>query len=136
MSNVPSSTQQVPTAAAETRRERRFSYLLTFSVDGLEIPSANISLHGAQLCCPYMRYTAFKAASRNQKTRLNWNIPDDPVAISSKAALRYANLCDDEYLIGLEFTEFEGDSEQKWCDFIDTLGDTHRNTHVATPTKD
>ena len=124
MVNVPSSAHQSPTITAETRREPRFGYLLMFSLDGLEIPSANISFRGTQLCCPCMRYTSFQRACHKQQSRLTWNIAGDPKTISSKIALRYANLCDDEYLVGLEFTEFEGDSEQRWRTFIDALAVT------------
>ena len=104
----------------EHRRESRISYRMNFAMHDVELWSSNVSKNGAQLCCPAMRYSSL-ADVQVQNMLVRWTVPTTNVVITAAAEVRYANACDDEVLIGLEFVSFENDSKAAWNDFIDRL---------------
>lgn len=110
-----------PTNALEdARREQRVSYRLLVSINDIDIPTSNISVSGAQVCCPSMRYQSLRSkVSRALSVR--WTIPRTSYVIECFASIRYSNLCEDEYLIGLEFSNFASEDFRKWSEFVNLL---------------
>ena len=125
MSNLGTAPQQ-----HENRREARISYRLEFTAGDVTLSSSNISKGGTQLCCPSMRYAGLAAGISQGQTRLAWKIPGSNEIITSLAAIRYANKCDDEILIGMEVVEFPAGQQAVWADFIDNLAATRE---ASTP---
>lgn len=104
----------------EHRRESRISYRMNFAMHDIELWSSNVSKNGAQLCCPAMRYSSLGDVQA-QQALVRWTLPTTNAVIKATAEVRYANACDDEVLIGLEFVSFEDDLRVVWSDFIDSL---------------
>ena len=117
---VVSPTSPEPSVRPEHRREPRISLRLNFTVSDIDLWSSNVSKNGAQLCCPVMRYTGL-AEIQDQQLSICWTLPMAAEKIRAVAEVRYANECEDEMLIGLEFMSFEKNSKAVWCDFIDSL---------------
>lgn len=109
-------------SVAENRREPRFSYQLIFCIEGIEMPSTNISLTGAQVCCPSMRYKTLQL-NQHHSFEVSWQLPKLSAEVKCLASLRYANLCGDEYLLGLQFTDFDQQTAHNWQNFMDALCD-------------
>ncbi|MEM7467219.1 MAG: PilZ domain-containing protein [Pseudomonadota bacterium] len=106
----------------DNRSESRFGYCLNVVSDGIELTTANISMRGAQLCCPLMRYKGFQSNCRADHVRLGLKVPQTNKPVMVVAAVRYANGCDDEMLIGVEFLEFEHKDRETWEQFIRSIG--------------
>ena len=106
---------------AENRREARISYCMTVVANGIELCSSNISKNGFQLCCPAMRFDGLSGANQAEPLTLSWTLPLTGAAISALAAVRYANTCDDEVLIGVELVECGAQHKLMWHDFIEDL---------------
>ena len=110
-----------PQPTKENRREPRISHALKMCVQGIEMSSSNVSVNGAQLCCPIMRYEGLLAARQNETISVSWHIPAAEEAFNAAAALRYANVCDDEILLGIEFVEFVTGDREAWRGYIERL---------------
>ena len=104
----------------DQRCEPRVGYRLLLSINGVEIPTANISISGAQACCPSMRYQSL-SANKEQPISVSWMVPESSVEISCLASLRYVNFCEDEYLLGLKFSGFGEDAFKCWKNFVSSL---------------
>ncbi|HJP34889.1 MAG TPA: PilZ domain-containing protein [Gammaproteobacteria bacterium] len=110
---------------SENRRSPRYSRQLDVDVDGLEIVTTNVAIGGVQLCCPEMRYPGFQAARRgpDDGMQLKIRLPAGQNWLRIAGRIRYANPCEDEYLIGFQFTGREATPEGVWAAYIDTLAD-------------
>ena len=117
---VVSPTSPEPSVRPEHRREPRLSLRLKFTVNEIDLWSSNVSKNGVQLCCPVMRYTGL-VELQEQQLSICWTLPMAAENIRAMAEVRYANECEDEMLIGMEFISFEKNAGAVWCDFIDSL---------------
>ena len=106
---------------AENRRETRISYSLRVEANGVELRSTNISKNGFQLCCPAMRFDGLSDTDQGQALHLSWTVPVTGKAISALGAVRYANACDDEVLIGVELIECQEQQRRLWSAFVEDL---------------
>ena len=68
-----------------------------------------------------MRFDGLSGASQAEPLTLSWTLPLNGVAISALAAIRYANTCDDEVLIGVELVECQAQHQLLWHAFIEDL---------------
>ena len=118
---VPGIEQELAHSSLDNRREPRVSYRLDMSADGVDVYSTNISRHGAQLCCPAMRYPRIGKSNDEKVLKLRWNLPNSGQEIIVQSAVRYANACDDEILIGVEFIEIDHQHARDWYDFVERL---------------
>lgn len=107
--------------SSEARSSPRYARQLDVNIDGLEIVTTNVAIGGVQLCCPEIRYPGFQRAQSNGELNLGIAIPGAQTSVRFRSRLRYANLCDDEYLIGLQFTAVEANGGQLWAAYIDSL---------------
>jgi hypothetical protein len=105
------------------RTSPRYSRQITVDVDGLEIVTTNVAVGGVQLCCPDMRYAGLQQAQRGGKTSIKLRIPGTGTWVAVSGYTRYADLSDDEYLIGFQFGEFVDHQESEWASYIATLVD-------------
>jgi hypothetical protein len=108
---------------SEARHSPRYSRQLEVDIDGLEIVTTNVALGGVQLCCPEMRYRGFERAQKGGETNLRIRIPGTRNWLAVTGRSRYANPCEDEYLIGFQFTGFVAGAKTQWSTYIDTLAD-------------
>lgn len=115
-----SSSVESANRSPDSRREPRVSYRIPLLINDIEVPSSNISVTGAQVCCPTMRYRALYSTA-TKVLPVSWTVPGTSYHIHCAASLRYSNLCEDEYLIGLEFSAFTADALEKWRDFVNAL---------------
>ena len=107
--------------SSQTRRSPRYSRQLEVDVDGLEIVTTNVAIGGVQLSCPEMRYAGFRRAGRDDGTWIKVRLPGTRDWIKVRGIPRYADLCEDEYLIGFQFTDFDSGAAAAWAAYIDTL---------------
>lgn len=105
----------------EARRSPRYARQLDVDIDGLELVTTNVAMGGVQLCCPEMRFSGFHNAHKDGEVTLKIKVPGCDRWVTIRGVTRYANPCDDEYLIGLEFTGFDEDAEIRWAAYLDTL---------------
>ena len=105
----------------EQRSTPRFLHQLYVDIDGLELPTTNVSLQGAQLSCPAMRFGSLKSAGQNGG--LTIDIPLRPESVKVAAEISYANESDDGFLVGVTFKQFLEDSESRWREFIEWCGE-------------
>ncbi|MGR8949110.1 MAG: PilZ domain-containing protein [Gammaproteobacteria bacterium] len=113
----------------ENPREPRLSFRAHFTLKGIELWSSNISKNGAQLCCPMMRYDGL-VGIEDRRFQVAWFLPKTKTRLSAQAAIRYANVCEDEVLVGLEFLSFDGQTQTEWYKFVDDLFEA-RTTDLA-----
>lgn len=105
----------------EARQSPRYSRQLDVDIDGLEIVTTNVAIGGAQLCCPEMRYKGFVRSTGGPEVRLKMRVPGTQNWIGPVGRVCYADLCEDEYLIGFEFTELSQQDSDRWTAYIETL---------------
>jgi hypothetical protein len=108
--------------SSQDRKNARYARQLDVDVAGLEIITSNVAAGGVQLCCPEMRYSGFKTAARDDGA-LNFKIrlPGTQKWLAVEGRVRYADLCDDEYLIGFQFTAWRDQDAADWSRYIETL---------------
>lgn len=68
--------------------------------------------------CAFLR---FHNAHKDGEVALKIKVPGSDRWVTIRGVTRYANPCDDEYLIGLEFTGLDEDAETRWAAYLDTL---------------
>ncbi len=107
------------TAAA--RASPRYVRQLDVDFDGLEIVTTNVSAGGIQVSCPEMRYAGLRAASTDDRAGFRLRLPGSQNWLRVEGSIRYADLCDDEYLIGIKFEAMTGDASAQWAAYIRTL---------------
>jgi len=108
----------------EARSSPRYLRQLEVNIDGLEIVTTNVSLGGAQLSCPEMRFKGLQCAVQGTVLRLKIRLPRTRKWLAVVGDIRYADLCEDEYLIGFQFSEFADNAREEWEAFISTLAET------------
>lgn len=110
----------------EHRSAPRFSLRLMMTLADFEIPSANVSIGGAQLCCPAMWYPALMAKISGKSFPIVWTLPGETASVESHARVHYATPCEDEYLIGVEFVSFPGTGLDRWRQFLEKISNSRR----------
>jgi hypothetical protein len=80
-----------------------------------------VAAGAVQLCCPEMRYGGLQQAQRDGKTALKLRIPGTHLWVAVDGHTHYADLSNDEYLIGFQFGEFVDHQESDWAGYIATL---------------
>ena len=111
--------------SSHDRKNARYARQLDVDVAGIDIVTTNVALGGVQLSCPEMRYRGFKAAARDSGA-LNFRIrlPGTQEWLTAVGRVRYADLCEDEYLIGFQFTGWDAQNAADWSRYIETLSST------------
>lgn len=108
--------------SSQDRKSARYARQLDVNVAGLEIVTTNVATGGVQLCCPEMRFRGFKTASRDDGALVfKIRVPGTQDWLAVEGQVRYADLCDDEYLIGFQFTAWDDEGAEKWSRYIETL---------------
>lgn len=110
--------------AAKDRKTARYARQLDVNVAGLEIVTTNVAAGGVQLCCPDMRYRGFQNSAKDGALAFTIRVPGSREWIGVEGRVRYADLCDDEVLIGFQFTEWSADGADRWLAYIETLADS------------
>ncbi len=101
---------------AERRNHPRFAAHLRVRVRDVEMYTANISRSGMQIACPLTLATVIRRELDSGSLRLELEQPaGGPVAMTSE--VRYATEVEDELLIGIQHTTFEGDGEDRYDAF-------------------
>jgi len=113
--------------SSEARRSPRYLRQLDVDIDGLEIVTANVALGGVQLCCPEMRYAGFQRADDDGQMKLRIRMPGTQHWLRPTGRTRYADLCEDEYLIGFQFTDFDEGDEDHWTAYLESLAGAKPN---------
>lgn len=108
--------------SSQDRRSARYARQLDVDVAGIEIVTTNVATGGVQLSCPEMRYRGFRKAEREDGA-LNFKIrlPGTQEWLAAEGRVRYADLCEDEYLIGFQFTGWREQHSASWAQYIETL---------------
>jgi len=94
----------------EQRRFPRFNVELTARVQRTTVSVKNISRSGLQAACPAMLFDFLAPALEAGTAELSLTITEEQVA-RARCKVVYVSEYGDEYLIGLEFAEFEEDGE-------------------------
>jgi hypothetical protein len=122
---------EMATIAAKKQLEHRTSNRLlrqlrvrrvNVAVAGLVVHTSNVSRDGAQLVCPAMRFPALQRQLANQRVEMVIEVPTGR-EIGALVRVRYACLCDDEYLIGIEFESFRDGDAAGWYAYMDWISD-------------
>lgn len=108
--------------SSQDRLNARYARQLDVNVAGIEIVTTNVAVGGVQLSCPEMRFRGFETAAR-EGGELNFKIrlPGTQDWLAAEGRVRYADLCEDEYLIGFQFTGWRDQNAADWSRYIDTL---------------
>lgn len=101
---------------AERRAHPRFAAHLRVRVRDVEMYTANVSRSGMQIACAVTLATIIRRDLDSGSLRLELELPgDERVAMTSE--VRYLAEVEDELLIGIRHTGFEGEGEVRYEDF-------------------
>jgi len=89
-------------AATNGRRYRRLVVELPATVAGVAMSTANVSLHGAQIACPQMRYDINAKALGVRPLPLRLEL-DGGAALEVACRVKYVSSSESEVLLGLQF---------------------------------
>lgn len=113
----------------EKRREKRYeehvpvrilSRRITVKVAGLELMSADVSLHGLQLVCPETRFMRVKKQINDGLLIAEIQVPGG-ASVSATCAVAYISTYGDEVLIGLRIETIDSTGGSVWAAYIDEL---------------
>lgn len=108
--------------SSQDRKSARYARQLDVDVAGIEIVTTNVAAGGVQLSCPEMRYRGFKTAkSEDGALKFKIRLPGTQEWLTAEGQVRYADLCEDEYLIGFQFTAWGDQHAANWSRYIETL---------------
>lgn len=108
--------------SAQDRKSARYARQLDVDVAGIEIVTTNVAAGGVQLSCPAMRYRGFKSAgTEDGALSFRIRVPGTREWLAASGRVRYADLCEDEYLIGFQFTAWSEQNAAAWSRYIETL---------------
>lgn len=120
-----------PSGSIEHRSEARYRYLLSVHVGGLELVTANVSLHGMQLVCPVRPYSRIKPdIERGQFPGRIALLQGEP--FEAALAVRYVSPHRDEMLIGVRMTVADAAAQARWSAYIGELAKGIRLTSGKT----
>lgn len=88
--------------AQHTRGYRRYVVELPAIASGVRMVTANLSMEGAQLVCPQLRYD-LNAGPLAERPLMVW-IDLDGDEVEVECGVRYVSGSEDEVLLGLAFT--------------------------------
>lgn len=108
--------------SSKDRKSARYARQLDVDVAGIEVVTTNVAAGGVQLSCPEMRYRGFKtAAGADGALKFKIRVPGTQEWLAAEGRVRYADLCEDEYLIGFQFTGWSNQDAANWSRYIETL---------------
>lgn len=111
--------------SSQDRKSARYARQLDIAVAGIEIVTTNVATGGVQLSCPAMRYRGFNTAAREDGAHtIKIRLPGTQEWLVAEGRVRYADLCEDEYLIGFQFTGWSDQHAAGWSRYIETLSST------------
>ena len=110
--------------ASEARHAPRFSRQLNVDINGLDIVTTNIARGGVQLCCPQMRYHGFLRAAKDGVIRLKIRLPDSSNWLTLSGSVRYVNPSKNDYLIGVQISDIDPETEIQWAAYIGILAES------------
>jgi hypothetical protein len=107
--------------AATDRIQPRYPRQVDVNIEGLEICTTNVSVGGVQLACPEMRYIGLQDSQKDDLLPIKLRIPGTQDWVRVQGKIRYADPCDDEYLIGVQFVSADANDRAQWARYIETL---------------
>ena len=93
---------------------------LRIRIHGMYMATTNISLSGAQVSCPAMKYQVLGAKLASGDAPVQIVLDDD--RIDGKAKVMYASDYGDEFLLGVVFTGFEPESDTRFRAYLMAQG--------------
>lgn len=99
------------------RRNARINRELPARIANTIVSVKNITRSGLQAACPGMLFDFLAPALRSGTTDIAITLGDNEVA-RMQCRVVYVSQCGDEYLMGLEFTAFEQNSESLLIDLV------------------
>ena len=103
----------------ERRTAPRLTKQLPIRVGHAEFASTNLSETGLQFGCPSMWKLRIQPIIDSGVMTATLELPDKQV-ITFDGKVVYSSAVDDEYLIGIEFTDFHDDGAEIWNTFVAT----------------
>lgn len=96
----------------EKRAYRRFRTALPGRFAGVGVTTANLSIGGAQLVCPALSWGHASGRLDRAREKLELRLgAEGEITLTVRTA--YVSESDDEFLVGVEFTEFQGDARRR-----------------------
>lgn len=101
----------------ERRTAPRLIKQLPVRVGHAEFASTNVSETGLQFGCPTMWKLRLQAILDSGVISATIELPDDRT-VTFEGKIIYSSEVDDEYLVGVEFTSFQGEDAKVWRSFV------------------
>ena len=103
--------------STERRDIPRFKAILDVQLQGLRVSTNNICISGAQVSCPSMNFEFLSPELASEAINATVMLPGDK-RIQCVCLTEYVTDYGDEYLIGLKFTEFEGNGKELLTEYL------------------
>ena len=103
----------------ERRTAPRLTKQIPIRVGHAELSSTNLSRTGLQFGAPSMWKLRLQPILDSGVMTATMELPDNHT-VTFDGKVVYSSAVDDEYLVGIEFTGFQGDDEAIWNTFVDT----------------